>query len=108
MIFVDCPAYTDAHGLARCGLPAEIHDPYLIQSTDGPLESARIRCPLGHIFNGPIQSLAWDDNHAQPAEYGKAVMTVRRARDAADQTGCARYAPGQDAYGASQGACAGQ
>jgi hypothetical protein len=40
-IFVDCPAYLDAHGLARCGLPAEIQDPYLILSTDGPLQSAR-------------------------------------------------------------------
>jgi hypothetical protein len=27
MIFVDCPAYLDERGLARCGLPAEIHDP---------------------------------------------------------------------------------
>jgi hypothetical protein len=67
MIFVDCPAYLDARGLARCGLPAEIQDPYLVPSTDGPLESARIRCPRGHCFNGPIQSLTWDNNPAQPA-----------------------------------------
>ncbi len=62
MTFVDCPAYVDARGLARCGLPASIQDPYLVQSTDGPLESAR-----GHCFDGPIQSLTWDKNQAQPA-----------------------------------------
>jgi hypothetical protein len=28
-------------------------------STDGPLESARIRCPDGHMFNGPVESLTW-------------------------------------------------
>ena len=28
-------------------------------STDGPLESARIRCPDGHMFNGPLDSLTW-------------------------------------------------
>jgi hypothetical protein len=67
MIFVDCPAYLDARGLARCGLPAEIQDPYLVQSTDGPLASARTKCPRGHCFNGTIQSLTWDKNQAQPA-----------------------------------------
>jgi hypothetical protein len=67
MMFVDCPAYLDARGLARCGLPAEIQDPYLVQSTDGPLESARTKCPRGHCFNGPIQSLTWEKNQAQPA-----------------------------------------
>jgi hypothetical protein len=33
---------------------------YTIRSTDGPLESAKIRCPRGHCFNGPIDSLLWD------------------------------------------------
>jgi len=67
MMFVDCPAYLDARGLARCGLPAEIQDSYLVQSTEGPLESARTRGPRGHCFNGPIESLAWDKNQTQPA-----------------------------------------
>ena len=43
MMFLDCPAYMDAHGALRCGLPAVIHDRYLANSTGGPLESARIR-----------------------------------------------------------------
>jgi hypothetical protein len=29
-----------------------------MDSTDGPLESAKIGCPRGHHFNGPIESLA--------------------------------------------------
>jgi hypothetical protein len=60
MMFLDCPAYMDAHGALRCGLPAVIQDRYLASSTDGPLESARIRCPRGHWFNGPIEFLSWD------------------------------------------------
>ena len=72
MMLVDCPAYLDARGRVRCGLPAEIHVPYLLHSTGGPLESARIQCPRGHYFNGPIQSLTWDKNQAQP---GYALIT---------------------------------
>jgi hypothetical protein len=60
MIFMDCPAYMDEHGAVRCGLPAEVEHRYAVRSSDGPLESAKIRCPLGHWFNGPLESLTWD------------------------------------------------
>ena len=56
MMFVDCPAYID-NGAVRCGLPAEVEGPYTMRSTDGPLQSARIRCPRRHWFNGPVDSL---------------------------------------------------
>lgn len=56
-MFLDCPAYLDAHGAARCGLPAEIEDRYSMRSSDGALDSAKIRCPVGHWFNGPLESL---------------------------------------------------
>lgn len=56
-MFMDCPAYLDKAGSVRCGLPAEVEDAYLMRSTDGPLGSARIRCPRGHWFNGPVESL---------------------------------------------------
>jgi hypothetical protein len=59
-MFVDCPAYMDDIGATRCGLPAVVADRYTMTSTDGPLESARIRCPRGHFFNGPLESLAPD------------------------------------------------
>jgi hypothetical protein len=60
VMFLDCPAYMDQHGTARCGLPAAVEGRYAVKSTDGPLESARIRCPRGHYFNGPLESLTWE------------------------------------------------
>jgi hypothetical protein len=58
--FLDCPAYLDKHGTVRCGLPAEVEYAYSMKSTDGPLESAKIRCPRGHFFNGPVDALTRD------------------------------------------------
>jgi hypothetical protein len=65
MMFLDCPAYLDQEGAVRCGLPTEVRCRFIMCSTDGPLECAMIRCPAGHWFNGPIESLAWDrtDKH---------------------------------------------
>ena len=65
MMFLDCPAYLDHAGAVRCGLPAEVRHRFTMRSTDGPLESAMIECPVGHYFNGPIDSLTWDgkDRH---------------------------------------------
>jgi hypothetical protein len=57
VMFLDCPQYLDRQGASRCGLPAEVLDRYAVESTDGPLESVRIRCPRGHWFNGPVESL---------------------------------------------------
>jgi hypothetical protein len=59
LMFLECPAYMDNHGEARCGLPAEIEHRYSVSSTDGSLDSAKIRCPRGHWFNGPLESLTW-------------------------------------------------
>src|SRR4029077_20226533 len=52
LMFLNCPAYMDNNGAARCGLPAEVHYRYTMNATDGPLESAKISCPCGHHFNG--------------------------------------------------------
>jgi hypothetical protein len=57
IMFVDCPAYLDDRGSVRCGLPAEVEGRYAMRSTDETLESARIRCPRGHWFNGPVDFL---------------------------------------------------
>jgi hypothetical protein len=64
MMFLDCPAYMDKHGAIRCGLPAEVERRYTVRSTDGPLESAKIRCPRGHWFNGPVEFLTWEKHPA--------------------------------------------
>ena len=65
VMFLDCPAYLDADGARRCGLPAAVQDRYAVASTGGPLESARIRCPRSHWFNGTIESLMWDKHLPQ-------------------------------------------
>ncbi len=72
LMFLDCPAYLDKDGALRCALPAEVEYRYIQGSTDGPLESAIIRCPSGHWFNGPIEFLTWEKHPeaihpAQPA-----------------------------------------
>ncbi len=65
MMFLDCPAYLDDGRTVRCGLPAEVSCRFTMRSTDGPVESAMIRCPAGHYFCGAIESLTWDgtDTH---------------------------------------------
>ena len=60
MMFLDCPAYLDQDGAVRCELPAEVSCWFTMRSTDGPIESAMIRCPAAHYFCGTIESLTWD------------------------------------------------
>jgi hypothetical protein len=66
--YLDCPAYLDDEGAARCGLPAEVRCRFTMDSTDGPLESVMIRCPSGHVFNSPLEFLAWDRGESRGAE----------------------------------------
>ena len=68
VMFLDCPAYMDKTGSVRCGLPAEVQGRYLMNSTDGALESAKIRCPRGHWFNGPVESLTVEQRPDAAAE----------------------------------------
>jgi hypothetical protein len=81
-MFLDCPAYMDKDGAARCGLPAAVEYRYTVTSTDGPMESAKIRCPRGHCFNGPIELLTWD----------KAAPMARRAPGLRDRGAAGRPA----------------
>jgi hypothetical protein len=60
MMFLDCPAYLEQDRALRCGLPAEVTGRFTMRSTDGPLESASIRCPADHHLTGAIESLTWD------------------------------------------------
>ena len=85
MIFLDCPAWLDKEGAVRCGLPAEVRCRFTLRSADGPLEGAMIRCPDGHWFNGPIESLSYGPNGApayylgRPAHLWITAMRRRRA-----------------------------
>jgi hypothetical protein len=79
VMFLDCPAYLDKHGAARCGLPSEVEYRYTARSTEGLLESAKIRCPRGHWFNGTIDSLTWDKHKGSTIAQAEGA----RSRDAA-------------------------
>jgi hypothetical protein len=78
IMFLDCPANLGQDGPTRCRLPAQVSFRYVMQSTDGPIECAIIRCPAGHWFNGPIESLTYDGKHNDP---GTAAATFRPACD---------------------------
>ena len=83
-MFLDCPAYMNKAGSVRCGLPAQVEGRYLMRSTDGPLESVRIRCPRGHWFNGPVESLTTGERPDAAAEREaiarlKGIRAPRRA-----------------------------
>lgn len=61
--FLDCPAYLNADGTVRCGLPAAVEDSYTLGSTDGPVTSVKIHCPAGHWFSGPVSALTVPRRH---------------------------------------------
>ena len=58
LTFLDCPAFLDQKGKARCGLPAVVEDRFTLGSTDGPVTCVKIHCPEGHWFSGPVDTLA--------------------------------------------------
>jgi hypothetical protein len=64
-MFMDCPEYLDRGGAARCGLPAAVEYRYTVMSSEGLLESAKIRCPRDHVFNGPVEALLWEKSPAR-------------------------------------------
>ena len=93
MMFLNCPAYLDPEGAVRCGLPAEVRCRFTMHSTDGPMESAMIRCPAGHYFCGAIESLTWDgkDKHDRgPAGLGSRAGHDRLQRGHDSRGGCAQ------------------
>jgi hypothetical protein len=96
MMFLDCPARLDHDSARRCGLPAEVRCRFTMGSTDGPLESAMIRCPAGHYYSGSIESLTRDStgNHdpgtAGPAPYPRRDSLQRGHDDRHGSGGSAR------------------
>ena len=109
-MFLDCPAYLDYEGAARCGLPAEVMCSYTMQSTDGPLDSVMIKCPSGHLFNGPLEFLTWKNGERQdvrrPVDRGPgsdvmepasfhAIMAAAEPDGSAAGLGHIRYAGGR-------------
>jgi hypothetical protein len=77
MMFLDCPAWLDGEGAVQCGLPAEVRCRFTLHSTDGLVESAMIRCPDGHWFTGPIESLTWERRHTHDQGTARAATGAR-------------------------------
>jgi len=77
MMFLDCPAYLDHGRTVRCGLPAEVRCRFTMRSTGGPVESAMIRCPAGHWFSGPIESLTWESSQKHAAGQAGVAPSAR-------------------------------
>ena len=93
VMFLDCPAYLDQDGALRCGLPAEVRYRFTMCSSDGPLEAAMIRCPSGHLFSGPIQSLTWErKDSCHPGKDPAPPAATYRFRDGIDDGGLGRPA----------------
>jgi hypothetical protein len=42
----------------ECGAPAEVDARSVLESTDGPIEHARVRCLQRHVFVLPVEWLA--------------------------------------------------
>jgi hypothetical protein len=89
VMFVDCPAYMDEDGAVRCGLPAAVEYWGTVESSSGPLENAKIRCPRGHGFNGPVEFLTVTSGD-QPVRGNPVHDPASRAEERAPKN------PGQD------------
>ena len=92
MMFLDCPARLDDERTVKCGLPAEVRCQFTMRSSDGPPESAMIRCPAGHWLSGPIGSLTWDSKNKHDPGTAAAASTARhgslpRTHDGRDSGG---------------------
>jgi hypothetical protein len=100
-MFLNCPAYLDHECTVQCGLPAEVSCQFTMDSSDGPLESAMIRCPAGHWFNGPIEFLTWESTDSHRPVTAAAAGSARRADPTGTQDGRAGtggpaiYGPGE-------------
>ncbi len=107
-MFLDCPACLDEEGAVRCGLPAEVTCRLTMRSTGGPLESAMIRCPAGHWFNGPVESLTWPNSHKPdpgPAASAGTPTTTPAAPCTTGTAGAGTSPPGRPSHRHRPAAC---
>jgi hypothetical protein len=62
-----------------CGAPAEVEWRAVLESTDGPVEHARIRCAQQHWFMLPVSALA-TAGQRPPARHTQVPTTPTRSR----------------------------
>jgi hypothetical protein len=67
-MFLNCPAYMDKDGGTRCGPPAEVEYRYTMNSTDGPLESAKISCRAGTTSTRPLNTSLCQSSRPPPPD----------------------------------------
>jgi hypothetical protein len=98
MMFLDCPAYLDRDGAVRCGLPAEVERQFTMSSSDGPADSAKIRCPAGHWFNGAIESLTWESRDKHDLGSAGGAFSAEPGRDIARPNSAPAYYQGRPVH----------
>jgi hypothetical protein len=74
MTFLDCPAYLDGEGAARCGIPAEARCSYTMRSADG------------HPFRSPQDDSVRDVGTAGPRVHDSAAARPKGLSRAAENS----------------------
>lgn len=65
----------------ECRSPAEVVGRHVLDSTDGPVEHARVRCVRLHVFNLPVAMLVIDDrSQAAPRRLARRADATRVPR----------------------------
>jgi hypothetical protein len=99
LMFLNCPANMDNNGAARCGLPAEVHYRYTMNSTGGEPETDCRRSLEQHRTDrrrttrrpGGRQD---DPRASQPGRLSRSTLTAPRDRPGR-AGGAARQDPGE-------------
>jgi hypothetical protein len=85
LMFLNCPAYMDNNGAARCGLPAEVHCRYTMNSTDGRWKAPRSAARAATTSTGPSTASPCRSSRPrppyQPACRRRPVKALNRAPD---------------------------
>jgi len=63
----------DMTNCPECGEPAEITDRHVLESTDGPIEHARVTCVRRHHFFMPVSGL----HTARPVDVPRRSRSAR-------------------------------
>ena len=69
----------DTTNCPECGAIAEVEWRAVMESTDGPIEHAKIRCVQKHWFLLPISALAATREPASKHSFGPAEIPVGRS-----------------------------
>lgn len=63
----------------QCGGQAHVHRRAVLESTDGPVEHATVRCVSGHCFFLPVAMLAERPTTSMPDASAPATIAARQA-----------------------------